>query len=122
MNGVVRRRARLTAQKRFAGRQLRRTKKGGTAAFPPFVGMPRFCLTETQKEGDHMAEWITGLFSSTPGLSRVRPSGLIVMAIGLIIAIVGGICFRGAENRRKSLLVRLIGLLVTAAGTLLAIY
>ena len=67
-----------------------------------------------------MAEWITGLFSSAPGLSRVRPSGLIVMAIGLIIAIVGGICFRGAENRRKSLLVRLIGLLVTAAGTLLA--
>ena len=69
-----------------------------------------------------MAEWIQGLFSETPGLDRVNPSGLIVLAVGVAIAVFGAIRFRGEENRNKSLTARLIGLAVAAAGALVAIY
>ena len=69
-----------------------------------------------------MAEWISGLFSSAPALDRANLPGLIVLALGLVVAVAGGIAFRGEENRGKSLKVRLIGLIVAAVGALIAIY
>ena len=69
-----------------------------------------------------MAEWISGLFSAAPSLARVRPSGLIVMAVGVALVAFGSLRFRGEENRNKSLLTRLAGLTVAALGALLAIY
>ena len=69
-----------------------------------------------------MAEWISGLFSSAPSLARARPSGLIVMAVGVALAVFGSLRFRGEENRNKSLLTRLAGLTVAALGALLAMY
>ena len=69
-----------------------------------------------------MAEWIHGWLSEAPGLERVNLSGLIVMVLGVVVAIVGGIRFRGEENRNKSLTARLIGLPLAAIGALIAIY
>lgn len=69
-----------------------------------------------------MAEWISGLFSSAPALGRANLPGLIVLGLGVLIALVGGIRFRGKENKSKSLTARLIGLGVAAVGALIAIY
>ena len=44
------------------------------------------------------------------------------MVLGVVVAIVGGIRFRGEENRNKSLTARLIGLPLAAIGALIAIY
>ena len=69
-----------------------------------------------------MAEWISNLFSSSPGLDRVNPSGLIVMGVGLAVAIAGGVFFRGEAGQKKSLAARLVALIIAAAGALIAIY
>ena len=69
-----------------------------------------------------MAEWISGLFSSAPALGRANLPGLIVLGLGILIALVGGIRFRGEKNKSKSLTARLIGLGVAAVGALIAIY
>ena len=69
-----------------------------------------------------MAEWIRGLFSAAPDVGRANTIGLIVLGLGLVIAVFGAVRFRGEENRNRSLACRLIGLTVTAVGTLIAIY
>ena len=60
------------------------------------------------------------IFSGSAGdLSRWNPAGLIVMALGVALSALAGKLSRGREGRRIAL--KLIGVLIVAAGALVTI-
>ena len=71
-----------------------------------------------------MVEWIKGLFSSAPGLSRVNPVGLIVMALALLLTLFSGKIarkFEGEEKGKVFLILKLSSLVICIAGFVIAI-
>lgn len=67
-------------------------------------------------------DWIRGLFTSAPGLDRLRPVGLILMVAGAAAAwfVAGALERRFGERSAPALLCRVGGLLLACAGALIA--
>ena len=71
-----------------------------------------------------MAEFINGLFSSTPSVERVKPFGLIVMAVAVIATIfadrISGLF--GEEKRDRAFFgIKLASVIICIAGLVIAI-
>lgn len=71
-----------------------------------------------------MAEYIKGLFSSNPGIERVNPFGLIVMAIGVIVTLfankLAALIFKDKQNQGFFVL-KLASILICVAGFIIAV-
>ena len=71
-----------------------------------------------------MAEFIGNLFSSNPGLERVRMIGLIVMAFGVFVTIFANklaeIIFKDKQDR-GFFVIKLASVLICIAGFIIAV-
>ena len=71
-----------------------------------------------------MAEFIQGLFSSNPGIERVNPIGLIVMAVSILATIFADqlACLFGEERRDHAFYgIKLASVIICIAGLVIAI-
>jgi len=71
-----------------------------------------------------MAEFINGLFSSNPSISRVNPIGLIVMVIAVLATIFADrlSCLFGEEKRDRAFFaIKLASVIFCIAGLVIAI-
>ena len=71
-----------------------------------------------------MAEFINGLFTANPGIERVNPFGLIVMAIGVIITLFANklaeLIFKEKQDR-GFFAIKLASVLICVAGFIIAV-
>ena len=71
-----------------------------------------------------MADFINGLFSSNPGIERVNPIGLIVMAVGVLITIFANklaeAIFKDKQNH-GFFMIKLASILICVAGFIIAV-
>ena len=71
-----------------------------------------------------MADFINGLFSSNPGIERVNPIGLIVMAIGVLTTLFANklaeLIFKDNQNR-GFFVIKLASILICVAGFIIAV-
>ena len=62
------------------------------------------------------------IFTGGFDLSRVRPGGLILMAAGVLLAVLAGkLAARSAKKEGLTLLLKLVGFAICAGGALVAI-
>ena len=71
-----------------------------------------------------MADFINGLFSSNPGIEKVNPIGLIVMAIGVLTTLFANklaeLIFKDNQNR-GFFVIKLASILICVAGFIIAV-